>query len=484
MNTQKNDLKTTLFHRMVFRLWALMMALVLLGVAFMWVTQVFLFNQNYIKAAVREVERKVEALKPQLADSDLATNQELLFFLGMSVNGKMLLVNNQGALIGAYSMGHPLDLKNDSSISAAWNSVQNSALYSKALDRESFTETETYGVTATWVVIGVPVLYDGQASFVILNHSLSDIYAMLDVNIRQLIVLSILLTVVASVLAALFSQRFTKPIFSIKSAVDDLAKGDLTAKPGLKRRDELGQLSQSVEVLGQELQRVEVLRKEVIANVSHELRSPLALIGGYAEMVRDITWNDDVKREENLSLIISESKRMTEMVNDIMDYSQLQAGYLPLKKDIYNLYEIVESGVMNCEKSARENNICLRIDSNNTDLPVLLDALKISQVIRNLLYNAINHTQDGGTITVKISDAVNGVRVSVVNPGDEIPPEDRALIWERYQRSQHQGGRKQGTGIGLSIVSTILNAHSMPYGVECQDNLTFFWFECPDNRTD
>lgn len=455
------------------------MALVLLAVAFMWIAQVFLFSQNYLDAAVHDVENKVESLIPRLAESDLADDPEMLFSLSLSVNGKMLIVNDRGELIGAYSAGHPLDLINDSSITTAWTSVQNSELYTKALNREKFSEPKTYG-TSAWILIGLPVRYDGQDAYVILNHSLSDIYTVLDVNQRQLIILSVLLTLVASVLAALFSRSFTKPIFSIKNAVDELAKGDLTAKPGLKRRDELGQLSDSVDVLGQELQRVDVLRKEVIANVSHELRSPLALIGGYAEMVRDITWSDDEKRNENLKLIISESKRVTEMVNDIMDYSQIQAGFLTLKKDVYNLYEIVDTEIMNCEKSARDYNISLELDSTGTDIPVLLDALKISQVIRNLLYNAINYTEDDRTIMVNIANVVNGVRVSVINPGEEIPMEDRELIWERYQRSQHQGGRKQGTGIGLSIVSALLKLHGMPYGVDCYDGLTVFWFECPE----
>jgi signal transduction histidine kinase len=466
---------------MVFHLWVLMMVLVLLAVAFMWIAQVFLFSQNYLNAAVYDVENKIQGLRPGLAKSDLANDPGLLFSLGLSVNGKLLIINNHGELIGAYSAGHPLDLKNDSSIKTAWTSVQNSDFYSKALMREPFTEQKTFGGTFTWLFIGIPIRYDGHDAYAILNHSLSDIYTVLDVNRRQLIVLSVLLTMVASGLAALFSRKFTKPIFSIKTAVDELAKGDLTAKPGLKRKDELGQLSDSVDVLGQVLQRVDVLRREVIANVSHELRSPLALIGGYAEMVRDITWRDDEKRNENLKLIISESKRMTEMVNDIMDYSQLQAGYHTLKKDVYNLYEIVETEVMNCEKTAREYTIYLNFDSTCTDIPVLLDALKISQVIRNLLYNAINHTEDGRTITVKIANVVNGVRVSVINPGEEILKEERELIWERYQRSQHQGGRKQGTGIGLSIVSTLLKSHGMPYGVNCYDGLTVFWFECPED---
>ena len=108
-----------------------------------------------------------------------------------------------------------------------------------------------------------------------------------------------------------------------------------------------------------------------------------------------------------------------------------------------------------------------------------VDALKISQVVRNLLNNAINHTQDGGVITVTVEDTPQGYLVSIINPGEPIPEEERALIWERYHRSQHQGGRRQGTGIGLSIVKTILDAHAMTYGVDCADGLTRFWFCYP-----
>lgn len=167
------------------------------------------------------------------------------------------------------------------------------------------------------------------------------------------------------------------------------------------------------------------------------------------------------------------------MVSDIMDYSQLQAGFVKLKKDAYNLWDIVESEVTHCEQGAAEHQISIRIESIRNDIPVNVDALKIAQVLCNLLYNAINHTADGGTISVMITDAgERKVRVSVVNPGEPIPEEEREVIWERYQRSQHQGGRKTGTGIGLSIVSTFLKAHDMPYGVTCEDGLTTFWFEC------
>ena len=275
----------------------------------------------------------------------------------------------------------------------------------------------------------------------------------------------------------MLSKIFTSPILAIKRTVDALAAGDLTAKPGLKRRDEIGQLSCSVEKLGQALQRVDVLRKEVIANVSHELRSPLALIGGYAEMVRDITWKDDTQREENLNLIIREAKCMSAMVSDILDYSQLQSGCLQLNRAEYDLCKIVENEVRHCEQSAQENHLTLSFDGPDKELNVQVDTLKISQVLRNLLNNAINHTKDGEVIAVSVVRDGQGYLVRVVNPGDPIPEEERTIIWERYQRSQHQAGRRQETGIGLSIVKAILDAHGMTYGVECQDGFTCFWFQ-------
>lgn len=292
-----------------------------------------------------------------------------------------------------------------------------------------------------------------------------------------MVVLSIMLTIISSIIAAILSRKFVKPIHEIKETVDELTEGNLEATIELRLKDEIGQLAESVKKLGKALQRVDSLRREVIANVSHELRSPLALIGGYAELVRDIHWRDDKKRQEDLDLIMKESRRMSEMVSDILDYSQLQAGYLQLRKDWYNLYEIVESEVLLCGQSAMQYEIKIQLISIQKEIMVYIDALKISQVIRNLLNNAVNHTKDGLTIIVEIEDTEKACKVCVKNKGEPIPEEEKKLIWERYQRNQHQGGRKEGTGLGLSIVSAILKAHKMMYNVDYQDGMIIFWFE-------
>ncbi len=467
--------------RIVVRLWLIMMLLVVISIAFMWVVQIFLFERNYVNSTVAEVESRLQPTIEQLKTKDLANYDQLLPSISKTTNGKMMLIDVHGRLIALYSLGYRLqDEYSLEAICEFLNILVKSEEYQQVLQGKSYHKIIQYESEPLVLEIGIPVVYDNQKALVVLYHSLDQLHTVLRINRSQLVTLSITLSLAAAILAALLSRHFVKPIHIIKNTVDKLTKGELTATPGLLLKDELGQLSNSVDELSQALQRVDVLRKEVIANVSHELRSPLAVIRGYAEMVRDISWKNDEKRNEDLNLIIQEAGRMSEMVTDIMDYSQLQSGYVQLKVDGYNLYELLKSEVIHSEQNAFEYGITIQLESFSKNIPVFVDAMKICQVMRNLLNNAVNHTADGGIISVVIENRNNQIRVSIVNPGEPIPVEDQEIIWERYQRSQHHGGRKQGTGIGLSIVSTYLKAHGMKYGVDCNEGLTTFWFEYAD----
>ena len=477
LHERTSNVKKIPFHsRMGVRLWLIMMVLVVFTIGLMWVIQILVMERNYVNMAVNGIQDRLDPIMEELMTDDLAENGNLIPYLSKAADGKLLLVNGEGRLMAMYSYGLPIDLESDSQEITVWKDIQNSEAYEDILNGESYVQEKRKGGRLYSYEMGIPVKYEGQEAYAVLYHSFTELYEVLDMNRKQLVAFSILLSLVSAVLAALLSRSFTKPIHIIKGTVDELAKGDLTAEPDLVRKDEIGQLAESVRQLGRALRRVDDLRKEVIANVSHELRSPLALISGYAEMVRDIHWKDQEKREEDLNLIIRESHRMSEMVSDILDYSQLQAGYLQLRRDWYNLYEIVESEVLLCEQSAAEHGITLRLETPEKEIAAYVDALKISQVVRNLLYNALNHTKDGLEITVEIEKKDGKSTVLVKNPGEAIPEEDRELIWERYQRSQHQGGRHEGTGLGLSIVSSILQAHGMEYGVDCRDGLNIFWF--------
>lgn len=461
---------------MVVRLWLIMMVLIIFTVVFMWIIQIFILEKNYVDMAVKEIQECLEPVMTELATEDLAENENLIPYLSKIASGKMFLVNGEGKLVAMYSYGHPINLEEEKDITI-WKDIQVSDSYEYILDRKTYSRYKRDGSELIAYEIGIPAWYYGKPAFVVLYQSFSELYKVIGMNRRLLVVLSIMLTIISSIIAAILSRKFVKPIHEIKETVDELTEGNLEATIELRLKDEIGQLAESVKKLGKALQRVDSLRREVIANVSHELRSPLALIGGYAELVRDIHWRDDKKRQEDLDLIMKESRRMSEMVSDILDYSQLQAGYLQLRKDWYNLYEIVESEVLLCGQSAMQYEIKIQLISIQKEIMVYIDALKISQVIRNLLNNAINHTKDGLTIIVEIEDTEKDCKVCVKNEGEPIPEEEKKLIWERYQRNQHQGGRKEGTGLGLSIVSAILKAHKMMYNVDYQDGMIIFWFE-------
>ncbi len=460
---------------MTLRLWLIMMLLVIFTVGFMWTVQVVVLERSHITSEEKEVDDGLASVKERLESEDLQ-GSDLLAYLGMKVGEKLVISGSDGELIALYSNGHPADMAQEPEENFVWWMLQNSEYYDDILARRPFSREEKYKGRVYAYEAGVPVTYGGKEAYLIVIRSFGTLYNIIDINRRHLIILSVLLTLASALLAALLARRFVKPIKKIKASVDELAKGNLIDVPELKMNDELGRLSRSVKELGVNLRKVDKLRKEVIANVSHELRSPLALIGGYAEMVRDIDWKDEKKRSEDLNLIVSESKRMSEMVSDILDYSQLQAGYLKLNCDRYDLLDIAEVEIGRCGAEAARHEITIKLNTELNELTVYADAAKLCQVIRNLLYNAINHTESGGEIEVKISADEKGVLFEVKNPGEPIPEDERAIIWERYQRSQHQGGRSAGTGIGLSIVSTILEAHGATYGVDCDGGITDFWF--------
>lgn len=424
------------------------------------------------------MQSRIAPIAEELQTADLSGDTELIRNASQLVKGKVIVFDGAGEVVMAYDNSHEVSTA-DMSYFAEF--LRQTKEYQSVLDGEQYQKFSNFGESVYFIEIGIPIVWEGQRSVLVLTNYVDEIYRVLRINRQQLVTLTIVLTIISGVVAWILSKRFAKPIHTIKDSVEKLAEGDLTARPDLRRKDELGQLSDSVGELSTALKRIDVLRHEVIANVSHELSAPLSLIIGYGEMVRDVTWRVEEKRNDNLNLIIREARRMSNMVDDIMDYSQFQAGYMQLKKEEYNLYEIIETEVESGRQATKAYGITIDLQSESRRIPVLVDALKISQVMRNLLNNAINHTEDNETILVAISQHDGGVKVSVANPGKPIPSEKLGMIWERYYSSQHKGSRRQGTGIGLSIVSTILQAHGYSFGVGYEDNRNSFWFIIPPN---
>lgn len=467
---------TYIKSKLLVRLWSANMLLVIIGIAFLWTVQILLFEPNYInvtkESLLETVQETAAAIEEMAVDPDDLPEEPLLF-LSKTIVGTLFLVDEDGEILAAFNNGQQLNIDGLNN--------EYSWLLSHAptvLNGESLSAVEDFEKSSA-ILIGVPTTLFQRPAALLLSNTITQIEALQSLNRQQLFLFTIILTIFASTISFFLAQHFIRPIKTIKEAIIRLTNGELYSVPKLKRSDELGTLSESVADLSTELQRVDVLRKEVIANVSHELRSPLALITGYGEMVRDVSGSDERLRKEHMDLIISEAHRMSAMVDDIMDFSIMQAGYTQLKNEIWNTYEVVSSVVAYARGIANQYDITVDFEADRTNGNALFDRIKMEQVLRNLINNGINHTPKNERLLIKLTNTSAGTKVAVINPGKDIPPEQLELIWERYQRVQHQAGHKEGTGIGLAIVKTILTSHAFEYGAESKNGVTCFWFVVP-----
>ncbi|MGH1787620.1 HAMP domain-containing sensor histidine kinase [Enterococcus casseliflavus] len=462
--------------KLLIRLWSANMLLVIIGIAFLWTVQILLFEPNYINTTKESLLETVQETATSLEDMAVDPTglpDEPLLFLSKTIVGTLFLIDDSGEILSAYNNGQKLNidgLKNE------YNWLLSHA--PTVLNGESLSTVENFEKSSA-ILIGVPMTLFQRPAALLLSNTITQIEALQRLNRQQLFLFTIILTIFASTISFFLAQHFIRPIKTIKEAIVRLTKGELYSVPKLNRGDELGTLSESVADLSTELQRVDVLRKEVIANVSHELRSPLALITGYGEMVRDVSGSDERLRKEHMDLIISEAHRMSAMVDDIMDFSIMQAGYTQLKNEVWNTYEVVSSVVAYARGIANQYDITVDFEADSTNGNALFDRIKMEQVMRNLINNGINHTPKNERLLIKLTNTAAGTKVAVINPGKDIPPEQLELIWERYQRVQHQAGHKEGTGIGLAIVKTILTSHAFDYGAESKNGVTCFWFVVP-----
>lgn len=467
---------TYIKSKLLVRLWSANMLLVIIGIAFLWTVQILLFEPNYInvtkESLLETVQETAAAIEEMAVDPDDLPEEPLLF-LSKTIVGTLFLVDKDGEILAAFNNGQQLNIDG---LSNEYNWLLSHA--PTVLDGESLSAVEDFEKSSA-ILIGVPTTLFQRPAALLLSNTITQIEALQSLNRQQLFLFTIILTIFASTISFFLAQHFIRPIKTIKEAIIRLTNGELYSVPKLKRSDELGTLSESVADLSTELQRVDVLRKEVIANVSHELRSPLALITGYGELVRDVSGSDERLRKEHMDLIISEAHRISAMVDDIMDFSIMQAGYTQLKNEIWNTYEVVSSVVAYARGIANQYDITVDFEADRTNGNALFDRIKMEQVLRNLINNGINHTPKNERLLIKLTNTSAGTKVAVINPGKDIPPEQLELIWERYQRVQHQAGHKEGTGIGLAIVKTILTSHAFEYGAESKNGVTCFWFVVP-----
>ena len=325
------------------------------------------------------------------------------------------------------------------------------------------------------IYVSVRMGEDGYQYVLMQDSELLPLGATVSTLERQFGWITCILIMGALIIALAISRVICLPMERMSRSAKMLAKGDYNAKfvgGGYREADEL---ADALNFAAEELAKNDNLQKELVANISHDLRTPLTMIKGYSEVMRDIPGENT---PENVQVIIDETERLTELVNDVLDLSKIRAGTRKPEPEVFDLTETVRAVLLRYEKFTEKKSFSIVFDAAEKVM-VNADRTMLLQVIYNLVNNAINYTGEDGTVTITQSVFDGKVRISVADTGVGIAPEDLPYIWDRYYKVDKVHKRAVvGTGLGLSIVKGILESHGAAYGVDSTPGIgSTFWFE-------
>lgn len=320
---------------------------------------------------------------------------------------------------------------------------------------------------------------DGEEAYLYINAPIERLDATASVLQDQLIIVTILSLIIAIALGYFIAKRFAKPITKMSEVSKRLAKGDYEVVFEGGEYTEIDELAETLNYTTNELKKTDDLRKDLIANVSHDLRTPLTIIKAYAEMIRDISGENKEKRDEHSQVIIDETDKLSNLVNDLLDLSKLESGNIEIKQEQFNLIELIKTTLKRFKILEEQEDYKFICDELEKKINVYADESKIEQVLYNLLNNAVKHTGEDKKINIKLEECDEKIKISIIDTGKGIAEEELDKVWDRYYRSSKDRTRKnEGTGIGLSIVKNILELHEVDFGINSTVGIgTEFWFE-------
>lgn len=332
------------------------------------------------------------------------------------------------------------------------------------------------------LTVGVPIRYadvqkkDVTIGAVFIHSKMQSMYVAIGNMYRHIATSAAVSMVLGVVLISFISTRISRPLVQMNGIAKNIARGIFDKKADVKSLDEIGQLAQSFNTMAEELKKQEDLRSGFVANVSHELRSPLTSIHGFAQGMLDGTI-DQKDYQKYLGVIVGETRRLNKLIRELLDLSQIESGKFPLNLQVFDVNELISRMLITFEEKIVGKSLEIDVDYRQEKSMVLADPDRIEQVVINLLDNAVKFTGEGGHLRIWTHGASDKILVGISDDGPGIPEEDQPYIWERFYKVDKSHTGKKGTGLGLSIVKKIIDQHNERITVQSKPgNGTVFVF--------
>ncbi len=490
------DKKTNYRIGIKWKMYAIIVVFILCVLISVWFVQVRMLNVFYQSAKFYELEQSADDIAMSLSNEVDAKNKAIYYSGEYALDIWILRISNKrGEWV----------IRSDSSSSSLLPFLANKmeALYSQASenggryiatvpedsfstdfsirilednkgDNDGFPKITEYS-DAIGTLYARIVNLDGKEYMIVQHANLSPLQTTVSTLKYQFFSIGIGMIIMALLLAAILSKLITKPFVKMNEAAKKLAAGNYDADFSEKGYREIEELSKTLNFASRELAKTDKLQKELISNISHDLRTPLTMIKGYSEVMRDIPGENT---PENVQVIIDETARLSDLVNDMLDLSKIQSGTRSPKYETFCITQLVRQTLARYEKLIMQDRYKIEFITD-CEAEVYADSVMILQVIYNLINNAINYTGEDKYVRVEQKTTDVSVHISVTDTGEGIRKEDMASVWERYYRVDKIHKRATvGTGLGLSIVKGILESHSAKYGIESTPQIgATFWFE-------
>lgn len=464
-----------------FNIWIYFLLFSLLILGLIWMLQVVLLSGYYKAMKVRDIGELGKKLADNYAFDEqsgtIKASYAALLDTAIAENSLMIVIFDEKVGTMLYSKDFFSAVKPDEVNQFGDRLLSEIKI---VLDASSSSRVVSTNSSESMMTYIAKISKESGDVYFYLNSPLAPVATAVVVLKDQLMLVTVITLSLAFILSWFISFRLSIPITKMSRAAQRLARGDYSVVFEGNGYTEIDELSETLNFATSELAKTDKLRKDLIANVSHDLRTPLTMIKAYAEMIRDLSGNNAVKRALHTNVIIEETDRLTALVSDMLNLSKLESGTIPLNIKEFDLSNILQSITARFSTLFEKEGYTFENDIS-PDLFVRADELKIEQVIYNLIINAINYTGEDKKIRVLLQKEGAKARFSVTDTGSGIPKEEQEGIWERYYRASEARKRSSvGTGLGLSIVKNILKAHKATFGVNSElGKGSTFWFDLP-----
>jgi len=324
--------------------------------------------------------------------------------------------------------------------------------------------------TSEYLVIGYPVIVNQNIiAGIILVTSIDQLVRTVNIFNRIIWVVTLFEVLLVLLITYLFTQQIITPVKKLATTARKVAEGDFNNKLNIKVNtdDEIGELVSSFNYMTEKLKNLEMMRRSFIANVSHELRSPLTSIRGFLEGILDGTIPYD-KREYYLTIIKEETIKLNNLINQLLELSKLEWEKITLNISSFKIYSLIVEELIKFEKRIDEKNLNVEVEIDE-NIIVEGDRELIGRVMHNLIDNAIKYNKDRGKIKIYAKIVEGQAYITVEDTGIGISEETQKLIWERFYKADESRSLENGVGLGLSIVKEIIKLHKQNIWVESKE---------------